>query len=112
MSTSILSACDTIAECGADAVDADKYKRQVNLFCPTCGSDQFEFDNGTGETIELVKCASCGREILKDQLIQENSENISEHVKEIGQEVVKDAAAEMRKSLKAAFRGSKYIKIK
>lgn len=89
-----------------------KYDRRISLLCPTCGSSQFEFDEGVDEAIEMLKCASCGRELTKDELIQENSENISEHAKEIGQEVVKDFAEDMRKSLKKAFRGSKNIRIK
>ena len=60
----------------------------------------------------MVKCASCGRELTRDELIAENSENISAHTKEIGKEVTKDIADEMRKSLKKAFRGSKNIRIK
>jgi uncharacterized Zn finger protein (UPF0148 family) len=91
---------------------SEKYNRSVSLHCPTCGGGMFEYDQGVDETIELVKCASCGRETTKDELIRENSENISEHAKEIGNEFVKDAADELRKSLKKAFRGSKYIKIK
>ena len=90
----------------------DKYSRQISLLCPTCGCSEFEFDEGTVQTGELAKCASCGREMTKDELIRENSENISEHAKEVGQGVVRGLAKELRTSLKKAFRGSKNIKIK
>ena len=93
-------------------MDADKYNRQVSMLCPTCGCDQFEYEDSGSENNDLVKCASCGREMSKDDLLRENSENISEHSKEMGQEILKDVAAEMRKSLKTALRGSKHIKIK
>lgn len=92
-------------------MDAEKYSRSVSLHCPTCGSDQFEFE-GDGDTAESVKCASCGRAFTRDALIEENSENISEHVREIGTKVTKDFAKEMRDTLKRAFRGSKHIKIR
>ncbi|MDI6854331.1 MAG: hypothetical protein QME75_12095 [Deltaproteobacteria bacterium] len=91
-------------------MDNEKYNRNISLLCPTCGCNQFEYE-GVDETIEMVKCASCGRELTKDELIQENSENISEHVKEMGGQIVKDLAKEFKESLKAAFRGSKYIRI-
>ena len=93
-------------------MDTDKFNRQVNMLCPTCGCDQFEFEGGAGEALEMAKCASCGREMTKDELINENSENISEDAKELGEEAVKEVADEFRKSLKKAFRGSKNIKIK
>ncbi|MDP3183421.1 MAG: hypothetical protein Q8M54_11475 [Desulfobaccales bacterium] len=81
-------------------MDAEKYNRDVVLVCPTCGGTQFEYDKGVDETIELVKCASCNRELTKDELIRENSENISEHVKEIGGEIMKDAAETLKNIFK------------
>ena len=88
------------------------YNRNVSLLCPTCGSSHFSYENGVGETIEIAKCASCGREVTKDELIHENSENISEHVKEIGKIVTDDIAKQLRESLKKAFKGSKNIRMK
>lgn len=93
-------------------MNREKYNRSVSLHCPTCAGSMFEYDQGVDETIELVKCASCGREITKDDLIRENSEKISEHVNEIGKKFAKDAANEFRASLKKAFRGNKHIKLK
>ncbi|EJG0271464.1 hypothetical protein DC877_RS06125 [Vibrio parahaemolyticus] len=59
-----------------------------------------------------MTCASCGREFNKDELIQENSENIDEHLSEIKEEVLKDVQDELRKTLKKAFSGSKNIRIR
>jgi len=50
--------------------------------------------------------------MTKDELIRENSENITEHIESIGKEVTRDFTHEMRKTLKQAFRGSKFIKTK
>lgn len=52
------------------------------------------------------------REITRDELIRENSENISEHVNEIKKEVTNDIANELKKQLASAFKGSKFIKVK
>ena len=93
-------------------MDAEKYNRDISLMCPTCGCTQFEYHSGVDETIELVKCASCGRKIPKDDLLRENSENISEHVKEVGDQVVQDAAKELKDTLKKAFKGNKNIRFK
>lgn len=65
----------------------DKYNRNINLLCPTCGSDQFEYDE---HDMSLVKCASCEREMTKDDLIEENSENIQVNVDEVKKEIKND----------------------
>lgn len=92
--------------------DSEKYSRSVALLCPTCGGSSFETHCGAGEALRMTKCVSCGREATRDDLIRENSENISINVKELGAEITRDFAEEMRKTLKNAVRGSKFIKIK
>ncbi len=91
---------------------SDNYDRNVSLHCPTCGSTQFEYDETLDDDHAEVRCISCDREMTKDELIHENSENINEHVFEIGKQAVDDVAKEMRKSLKKAFNGNKNIKFK
>ncbi len=90
----------------------EKYQRSIGLQCPTCGCTEYGYKQGVDETIEVAKCASCGCELTKDELIHENSENIQEHVSEIGKQVTDDLAKELKASLKKAFRGSKNIRIK
>ncbi|PMH75147.1 ECs_2282 family putative zinc-binding protein [Vibrio cyclitrophicus] len=93
-------------------MNPEKYNRNISLLCPTCGCSEFSYGEGVDETIQIMTCASCNREFNKDDLIQENSENIDEHLSEIKDEVVKDAADELRKSLKKAFSGNKNIRFK
>ena len=93
-------------------MDEEKYTRKLVMVCPTCGCDQFKYEKGVDETIEVVKCACCEREMTKDELMRENSENISAHREEIGQEALKDAAKEFKQMLKDTFRGSDFIKVK
>lgn len=92
-------------------MDADKYRRSAILKCSTCGCDQFEYETDNCD-IGSLQCADCGRVFAKDELIQENGENISHHVSEIRREVTKDFADEMRKTLKKALGNSKNFKIK
>ena len=92
-------------------MDTEKYNRSVTLFCPTCGGSQFSPLSPDDIESELQQCASCGREITRDELIRENSENIDEHVKEIGKEITNELALELKKQLASAFKGSKFIKV-
>ncbi|WP_423209418.1 ECs_2282 family putative zinc-binding protein [Proteus mirabilis] len=93
-------------------MNPEKYNRSISLLCPTCGCSDFSYEDGGDETIQVMTCASCGREFNKDELIQENSENIDEHLSEIKEEVLKDVQDELHKSLKKAFSGSKNIRIR
>ena len=91
-------------------MDAEKYNRTVNLFCPTCGSTQFSQADANAPETGLVTCASCGHEISKVELIREN--NINEHMKEIGEQAVEDLQRQLKKSLTNAFKGNKFITFK
>ncbi len=82
------------------------------MLCPTCGCTEYETEHGVDETVEAMTCASCGRALTKDELLHENSENIQEHLSEIGELAVKDIKKEFSDSLKKAFRGSTNIRIK
>jgi predicted nucleic acid-binding Zn-ribbon protein len=81
-------------------MDDEKYNRSVSLLCPTCGCSQFKYEKGVDATIEKAQCASCGRELTKDELIEENMENLSEHAKEIGKQAIEDFAKEFKLKLK------------
>lgn len=81
-------------------MDFQKYNRVIDLLCPTCGCTQYEVEGGVDETIEMVTCASCGRELSKDELRHENSENIDEHVKEVKAKIAKDLFKDLKKFFK------------
>ncbi|ACF11019.1 conserved hypothetical protein [Chlorobaculum parvum NCIB 8327] len=93
-------------------MNMDKYNREVSLLCPTCGCTDFSYREGVEESIEMMMCASCNRIFTKDELIRENGENIDEHLSEIKKELTEDIVDEFSRSLKKAFSGSKYIRIK
>lgn len=81
-------------------MDDKKYNCSITLLCPTCGSDQFSHEGGIEETIEVTKCASCGREMTKDDLNSENRETISMHVDDLKNEVVDDILTQFKKIFK------------
>jgi len=89
-----------------------KYGREIEITCPVCGSSSFEVNAAVDEAVEMTKCASCGREDTKDELLRDNSENLAEHVNEMGAEIIKDTVAEFRASMRKALRGSKHIKFR
>lgn len=93
-------------------MNPEKYNRSIRLLCPTCGRSEFSYEEGAEETVQIMTCASCEREFNKDELIQENRENIEEHLSEMKDQVIKDVADELRKSLRKAFSGSKNIRFK
>jgi uncharacterized Zn finger protein len=51
-------------------MDAERYSRHVNMLCPTCGCSDFE--EYIDAELAMVKCASCGRTMTKDELVREN----------------------------------------
>jgi hypothetical protein len=65
-------------------MDTEKYNRSVTLLCPSCGCSEFGSREPDNSDSELLTCVSCERELTRDELIRENSENMDEHVKEIG----------------------------
>lgn len=81
-------------------MDEDKYNRTIRLLCPTCGSDQFSQQEASGGAVQMVICATCGREMTKDDLIQENNENITAHVDEVKQEIVDDIRKQFARMFK------------
>ena len=91
-------------------MDTSKHERSVPLLCPTCGSDQFAYDD-EDENVP-VTCAQCGREMPRDELMRENSESLDKHVENMGQDVMKDVQQELTKSLRDAFKGNKDIEFK
>ncbi|MGB4441675.1 MAG: hypothetical protein WBJ62_05565 [Coriobacteriia bacterium] len=91
-------------------MDDEKYKRSVKLLCPTCGEDQFSFEDESD--VAPVTCVNCGRQMSRDDLIRENSELVEHNVAEMTQEVVADFSKALNKSLRAAFKGNKNIRFK
>lgn len=93
-------------------MDMEKYTKSVPMLCPTCGCSDYEIEEGVDQTIEIMKCASCGRTLSKDELIRENSENINAHLQETAAEAQKEIIKKFKDDLRKTFKNNKYITIK
>ncbi|WP_201527499.1 ECs_2282 family putative zinc-binding protein [Psychrobacter frigidicola] len=76
----------------------DKHTRHIDLQCPTCGCTDYQYSSDM--TTELVQCASCKRELTKDELTHLNSENIDVHTTEVKEELINDIANIFSKTFK------------
>ena len=83
-------------------MDAEKYNRSISLLCPTCGNDQFQYDD-ENELVPVI-CQRCKAEISRDDLIEANAENIEINKSEIIRELKKD----VQKQFKDMFKGGKW----
>ena len=81
-------------------LNPEKYKRNISLLCPVCGNPEMEH----AEDYEIVKCTDCGKELTKDELIQENGSSIDAHVNEIKKEVSKDIQKQLGDIFKKVFK--------
>ena len=78
--------------------------RNVTLYCPNCGNDQFStLDNDVDGPSDDIKyqCSDCKLIITKSELIDANQDVINANIEDIKQEAVN----ELEKSLKKAFKG-------
>lgn len=89
-------------------MDAEKYNRSIRLLCSTCAGSDFEFEDAAGP----LRCTSCDRVFMREELIAENGEIIEAEVAEAKAEILSDVTKELRDSLRKAFGGSKYIRVR
>lgn len=81
----------------------DDISRQVELLCPTCGSTEFEFesrDDGDYPDDHEFKCMHCGFVTTYRMLIDSNREAIDATIEDMGDEIAREAAKELERSLK------------
>ncbi|MGX7108683.1 ECs_2282 family putative zinc-binding protein [Facklamia miroungae] len=75
--------------------------RNIELNCPICANDQFEYDSELEST--TYKCSDCGKEFTKDELLEANEYKINANLEDVKQE----ALMEIEKELKKIFKKSK-----
>ncbi len=87
----------------------ENVSKKVKTKCHVCGNDQFSSDypedsliNAPGDT--KLKCAYCGAETTKDELIADNSRGIDAAVDEITAEITSELQKELDKAFRKAFR--------
>lgn len=92
-------------------MDFKKHDRNVRMLCPTCGGTEFSYEQDITVSMAAAKCLICGRELTKDDLLRENSENVSLHVEDLKKDVLPDAVKQVKEALQKAFKGSKNFRI-
>lgn len=89
----------------------ENYDRKIELRCVVCGStSDFEYNDDKS----YIKCKKCNREYFGgyDELVKLNEEHIQEEINDFKTEVKEDIEKQLIDSLKKAFKGNKYIKLK
>lgn len=91
-------------------MDSNKYNRDIQLRCETCGGEEFE----SNEDKSYVECKLCNREYHGgyDELVEYNQRHIQENLEEMKKEVVSDFKKEFSEKLRKSLKGNKYIKFK
>lgn len=83
----------------------ENLSRKVSLHCSVCGNSQFmALDCDGKEFLEfseapVYRCSDCGREISREQLIEENREIIDANLNDIKVEAVNEIKKELQKHL-------------
>ena len=80
--------------------------RNVSLFCPTCGNDQFscidtEIDNLSDAPDDTkIQCVDCKCIFTKAELIEANQDIINANIEEIKQDFIKELEKKLKKMFK------------
>lgn len=90
-------------------MDEGTYDRSIAMRCSTCGGADFEYDE---DDEGPIRCTSCDRVFIRDELVAENGEVIEAAVDEIRGEVAADLERHMRDALRRTSSGSRLIKVK
>ena len=80
--------------------------RNVKLYCPTCGNDQFscvdyeieDLSNAPDDT--KIQCADCKCIITKAELIEANQDVINANIEEVQEDLLKDLEKKIKKLFK------------
>ena len=81
-------------------------ERNVTLYCPICGNDQFScidesIDNLSDAPNDVtLKCSDCGSIFTKGELIESNQDIINANIEEIKQEAIKELEKKLKKMFK------------
>ena len=77
--------------------------RSIELNCPICANNQFEFDSELEST--TYKCSDCGKEFTKDELLKANEYKINANIDDVKDEAIQEIEKELKKMLKKLSEG-------
>lgn len=83
------------------------YNSRISLLCPACNGSSFNI------TDSIFVCANCKNAYSRDQLEKANDGRIRKQINTVFEkQVLSDISKQMKSSLKKAFQGNPYIKVK
>ena len=71
--------------------------RIVELNCPICANNQFEYDTEIENPI--YKCSDCGNEFTEEELFEANEFKINSNLDDIKEDAIKEIEKEIDKIL-------------
>ncbi len=80
--------------------------RNVMLYCPTCGNDQFSCVNAEIDDLSdapddtRIQCADCKGIFTKAELIEANQDVINANIEEATRDLMKDLEKKLKKMIK------------
>lgn len=80
--------------------------RNVTLYCPVCGNDQFICPNSDYDDLSdapddtKIQCSDCKKILTKVELIDENQDVINANIEEIKEEALKEIGKQLKKLFK------------
>lgn len=81
-------------------------ERNVTLYCPICGNDQFSYIDESIDNLSdapndvTLKCSDCGSIFTKGELIESNQDIINANIEDIKQEAIKELEKKLKKMFK------------
>ena len=90
----------------SEVKDMGANNRNVALYCPVCGNDQFfcldeEIDGVSDAPDEVrVQCADCKAIFTKEELLESNQDVINANIEDVAQELIKVFEKKLKKMLK------------
>ncbi len=76
----------------------DDYSITVNLLCPICGSDQFDYDEADDNS--PVTCNSCKQTFSREELQEYNQDLIDNAIEDMKDDVENDFVKDINKIFK------------
>lgn len=86
-----------------EIMNLDNIEKEIKLICPICGNDQFSSldvpidELKDGLETNRIQCSDCHRIFTKEELLNENQEQIDNEIEQITDDIKKQLGKEIKK---------------